>query len=216
MNCKQLLDILMSRLGSRTQLALRANCLTELILVQQNVLERDSHLPWFLQTTNTALVTPSDGVARSVALPADFLREADDGALFIIDSEGASHEVVKDDYRILEQEHGLDATSELPLQYALRTALEFFPIPLVERSLRLTYYAKAAIPTDSESSENAWLQYASDLMLAETGIVVATQHLQNPELGDSFAKLAIRARTRLFHDSVAREEAARARSAGDD
>lgn len=217
MNCSQALDLLMSRLGNRTQPSLRATCLLEMVLAQQTQLEGNEHLPWFLLSEELTTVTPSDGVERRVSLPTDFLREAEEQALLIVDSEGVEHEVVKDDYDVLIQKHGYDATSDLPLEYALSgNYVHLFPIPSVQRKLRLRCYIRDAVPQDSTSSENKWLKYAADLLIAEAGIVVASQHLQDPEMAATFAGMQQRARNRLFKAGVARDEANRMRSAGDD
>lgn len=216
MNCSQALDLLMSRLGNRTQPTLRSTCLLEMVLAQQTQLEGGLTLPWFLLSEELTTQTPSDGVERRVSLPTDFIREAEEQALLIVADDGSEKEVVKDDYDILVQKHGYDAQSTLPLEYALSgNYIHLFPIPTVQRTLRMRCYIRDAVPQDSTGSENNWLKYAADLLIAETGIVIASQHLKDPETAQTFVGMQTRARDRLFKASVARDEANRMRSAGD-
>lgn len=216
MNCKQALDLLMARLGNRTEPMLRANCLLEMVLVQQNTLEGGKTLPWFLVSEDSWTDVNVD--LRRVLLPSDFLRELDeDSLLYITDDSGEEHELIKDDYDALVEKWGNDTTSTLPEAYSVvGDYIMLFPIPSVARQIRMRYYRRDEVPTDSASSENQWLKYASDLLIAETGMVVAALHTKDDAAAGAFKVLRDRAYNRFIADNTARTEANRMRSMGDD
>ena len=214
MTGSDLLTLLMSRLGNRSETALRATCLSEMTLIQET-LEQSATLPWFLISEELSAVTPSDGVERRVAVPAGFLREVDEGALVIIDSDGDSHVLEKYDYDACIAKYGRDETSTLPEAYALvGDYFHLFPIPTVELTLYIHCYQEDDAPADN-STENQWLKYASDLLMAKTGKVVAGRHLRNTELETLFTADIPPAENRLYVNNVARAEANRDRQMGE-
>lgn len=215
MNVQSALNLLMARLGNRTETSLRANCLLEMQLVQETKLEGGPELPFFITSETISTVTPSDGIERRVEVPDDFLREIEEDALYIVEDDGSETALVKGNYDDLVEEYGSDGTGDKPLKYALvGNYFELFPIPLVERVLKMRCYLREDPPADTANSENAWFKWIPDLIIAETGLVVATLHLQDVELQAIFTGLINDARDRFGRLSTAREEAGRSRTMG--
>lgn len=57
-----------------------------------NMRELGNFLPWFLETESSGLVTVAE--QDWIALPADFLREYDEGIMLITDADGAEQKLV--------------------------------------------------------------------------------------------------------------------------
>lgn len=207
MTGQKTLDLLMSRLGNRTESELRNTCLSEMELVQSTKLEQGPIKPWFLITEATdAVLTPNE---RRLQVPDDFLSELEEeGSLYIIDENGKEHELIKKAWDENVSWHGLDATSDLPKNYSLVGGyFMIFPIPLQARTVRMRYYASQPAPQDN-NNENVWLKHASDLLIAETGLVMAGQHVQlDPDKVQRFQEMIGPAWDRINRENVSRAEA---------
>jgi hypothetical protein len=211
-NCQQILNLLMQRLGNRTEADLRASCVLEMILAQQTKLENGAITPWFLAKDSSGLVTAAS--QRSVTVPTDFIREFQEMPLYLVDSSGTRQKLLKKSWEELVDIYGLEATGQ-PLQYALvGGAFQMFPLPLQVYSLELKYAAKQGDVADDAGSENTWCKWAPDLVIAVTGEVVAAQYLQNMEMAGGFAAMEAVALRRLDTAEVARDEANRERAMG--
>lgn len=214
MTGQRILDLLMGRLGGRTSPALRATCLLEMNLVQ-DVLEGDPLKPWFLITEDSeSVLTVGE---RRLEVPEDFLCEVEDeeGGLVIVDSTGAEHPMKKDSYDFLVDKHTLEATSDLPLEYALvGKYFMIFPLPNVALTVKMRYKASQPDITD-DNNENAWCKNAADLLIAETGYVVCSKHVRDePNKIIEFSADSAKAKSRLSTDNVGRAEANRSRAMG--
>lgn len=217
MNVKESLDILMSRLGNRTDPDLRLKCLSEMKLAQE-ALEASETLPWFiLSESATAKTKAPDGMLfeRRLRLPADFIREADDEMLVTIEVDGQKRDLEKHPYDELYAHYGEQVGP--PEAYAVRGEyLMFFPKPDAEYTIEMSsYYSRQQAPIDSDSTPNAWFKHVPDLLIARAGVVVSTMHLKDAELAAVFAGYQKEAERRLFHLEVAREEANRQREMED-
>lgn len=216
MQGSKVLDLLMSRLGNRTEPALRATCLLEMQLAQEAQLEGGATLPWFL-ITEDATVSTTTG-ERRVEVPEDFIREVDqEKPLYYRPSDGSADvKLTKGSYEELMDWYKSDAEGA-PEKYALRgDYFMLFPKPDAAYTLVLPgYYARQTAPADS-SVENKWLKWAADLMVAATGEVMCIQHLQsdNTALMSSFVAMKKIAYDRLTMMEAAREEANRDRRMG--
>ena len=202
------LTLLMSRLGNRTEPELRATCLSEMKLVQETRLEQGPIKPWWMTKGLSPALTMTPG-SRVVALPADFVMELQEETSFhVTDSAGNSHPLQKRPWDELLNWFGAEANSDLPLDYALIGAnLEFFPEPNLALQITGAYYAKQTAPADN-SSENNWLKYAADLLIAETGIVMAEMHVQvEDNIVARFQNTVTRAWDRINRENTARAEA---------
>jgi hypothetical protein len=80
----------------------------------------------------------------------------------------------------------------------------FGPTPDAIYTVKMRYKAKDT--TLDTNIENQWLKYASDVVLAELGIVMAEKHMQHPKLAEAFRNDAGVAWTRLYSKHTAREE----------
>lgn len=217
MNVSDCLDLLMSRLGNRMEAGLRATCLSEMKLFQRTKLEKGPTLPWFI-LSETASSNTTAG-ERRLALPDDFLREDDESRVYLITAAGKKIELEKGEYAELtamEDSSENEAESEgQPTHYALKgNYFHLFPTPDQVYTVQFRYYAKQDDPTDTTSSENAWFEHAPDLIIAEVGVVVAGQHIQDIEKVALFQTQANEARARMFVEATAREEAGRSRRMG--
>lgn len=210
-----MLNLMMARLGGRTQPALRATMLLEANFVQQNVLEGDPIKPWFMVSEDTeATLTVGE---RRLAVPDDFMCEVEDeeGGLIIVDSNGIEHQMVKKSWDQLVDENGLEATADLPLEYALvGEYFMIFPLPNIALTVKMRYKARQDAIAD-DNTENNWLKYASDWLMAELGVVMCSKHVRDePQKLSEFAADVIRAKKRVSDENTARAEANRSRSMG--
>lgn len=209
----ELLDLLMGRLGGRSEADLRATCLLEAKMVQQTELEQGAFLPWFLidrsQTGTIAVAT------RELSQPTGFIRELEEeDAIVYTNDDSVEKEIVKKGYNELRNWFGLDATGEVPQNYSISgTKFLIFPLLTVARSCRFRCYIGDTVIND-DATETNWTKYAPDLLLAHTGYNVATKHLAWPEKAAEFADEKVKAMSRLIASHTAREEASRDRNMG--
>lgn len=213
MTGERFLDLLMGRLGGRTEATFRATCLLEAQQAQETVLEGDAFLPWFLikQDPNLALAVAT----REVAIPADFIREVeDDDALVVVDGEGIEHELEKKSLEELRGHWTPEATASVPKNYTL-VGGNFLVFPLPEEALQVKarYFARQTLIND-DAVETTWLKYASDWLLAQTGYTMASFHVRDDEKAIEFLQAISIARTRIIGENTAREEANRSRTMG--
>jgi len=203
----------MGRLGGRTEPDLRATCLLEAQYVQETELEGGPILPWFLISEDTVAVMTIE--ERRLEVPDDFLRELDDeGALVLVKEDGSEQELIKKSYDELVSWHGLTTTADYPENYALvGKYFMLFPLPLKASTVRMRYYARDVVLND-DNTENQWLKWATDLLLAATGYAVASKHIRDDEKAVEFSKDRDKAHGRLVVQHTARDEGNRDRSMG--
>jgi hypothetical protein len=214
-NTSAALDLLMARLTRSGEAELRAAALNEIILAQETELEGGPILPWFLISEEASSVTPSDGSERRIAIPTDFIREVEENALWVVDSDGKRQFITKRPFDELMAKYGSDATGELPEFYALQGGyFHLFPITTLELPVKMNYFKRAATPTDSTGSENVWFKYAADLMIACGGLAIAAEHIRDAEVVAMFEAQKTRAWARLEVMDTARAEANMSRSMG--
>ena len=200
-----LFSLLSQRLGNRADLVSRMS--TEVQLLQEVVLEKHAWLPWFLETEMASTVTVL-GEAR-IQLPDDFLSELEEQSLWIYDS------TLENPYLGLDKKDFDDMIVRFPgtgkpRAYALGADYFYLgPAPDDEYPLKMRYYAMDTV-LDS-NIENKWLKHASDVVLAELGIVMAEKHMQHFELAQTFRKDAEVAWNRLYASHIARQEVNRSR-----
>jgi hypothetical protein len=196
-----LFDLLAQRLGNRQDLVSRMA--TEVQLLQDVKLEQNYWLPWFLET-EMAYTATTAGEER-VELPADFLGEVEEQALWLYDSTASLQ------YKALRKMEYDDMIVKYPgtgtpEAYAIGANYLFVrSIPDAVYTLKMRYLARDAV-LDS-NIENQWLKYASDLVMAELGAVMAKQHMQYMELAATFENDAKLAWDRLYKAHIARQEA---------
>lgn len=196
-----LFSLLSQRLGNRADLISRME--TEVQLLQDTVLEQHAWLPWFLET-EIATATTTVGDER-VLLPVDFLIEIEEEALWVyVDTEENPYSALKKmPYDAMIARYPGPGR---PYAYALGGNYFLLRyIPDAEYIVKMRYMAKDDALTTN--IQNKWLKFASDVVLAELGIVFAEKHMQHFELAQTFRADATAAWNRLYSVHVARQEA---------
>jgi hypothetical protein len=209
----KILDMLMQRLGNKTEPELRASCVLEMQMVQEVQLEGGPVLPWFLIKDTDPAAFKTVASDRRVGVPTDFIRETEQ-PLYLINDQGAHKKLNKKTWDDMVENFGLEATGEPDSYDVIGDNFQLFPIPLKVYVLDRKYYARQTTPSDSGTLENGWMKWAPDLLLATTGTVMASQYVQSMEMAGVFAGMVAAAQTRLHMMNTAREEAARDRAMG--
>lgn len=177
------------RLGNRTDLDTRIGAMMD--QVQENFLEKGTVLPWFLLSEDSTKSTVAS--EERVAIPGDFLREYEGGALWVYDSsltkpwvklEKHPHDMLRD---MLGQQLTLEGK---PRAYSLSS--DYFrlaPIPDAAYILQMKYYKKDTLPsTLADNETNLWLTNASEMVLSWTAVKMARQLQSNSKLRDMLQK----------------------------
>ena len=210
-------ELILARLGQRqNDAALQAAAVLEMNLAQKQ-LERGAFKPWFLLSELRDVVTEA-GEER-IALPTDYLQESENGALWLVQN-GVRAELRKTDYDLGLQQYPLPG---VPKKYSLNGRyLRLHPTPDDIYSLQSQFFVSqpqitvAYNATTHGTDTNAWLTYAEDWLIAETGKALAATYTRDTELAAIFGGMAAEARTRIMTETVAREEVNYQRSMGDD
>lgn len=187
MNGNTAVNLIMSRLGNRTQASLRAIVAGEMEIVQSDLVERLDFKPWFLRETDSTLVTVAE--SDSVTLPSDFNGFDEDwGGVWWQDTSRPSY----DQWTKLEKIRYADAVAAYrddedgllgsPKVFDIANlTLLLRPVPDIVYSIKVDYYKNDTAPADSAST-NLWLTNAPKLLIAATAQIVAATHLQNADL----------------------------------
>ncbi len=205
----EVIQLVTFRLGNRSDMAARA--VLEMPLIQTQLLEGNSWLPWFLEVDTAApnsLATTAQ--TRYVTLPADFLSEMEEGHLWITVN-GARSRLVKQDFDTALARY---PESGAPVVYSLgATKIDLFPLPDAVYDLDFKYYGKDA-DMAAANVQTLWLEHASDLVIALLGEVLAGKHIRNDQLAASFKQDATEAWSRLYAKHTVRSEVNMSRSLG--
>lgn len=209
MNGSAALDLVMNRLGRRTNTELRAALILEMALVQE-VQEGGPIKYWFQRALDTSLTTTAN--SELVTLPSNFLAFDEDwGAVYVMDPDSTYPDpyikLQKDIYSDMQErfvnDDGSDS-AQLPERWAPigknssgSHQIALRAIPQDTFNLKILYYASDSAPTDAATT-NLWLTNAADLLIAETGIVAAGQYVNDKSALAVFAEQAKRARERLW------------------
>lgn len=188
MNKGELLQLLGMRLGNRTDSDILAALSLEITLAQDTLLEQNGRFkPWFLVSEFATAETVAND--SRVELPEDFIGEVEEGGLYVLNPDSQKYvELVREDYDFLAEKYA-DATPSLPKEYSLDgdKYYRLFPTPDLIYTLRQRYFEKdVAFNLVADNSQNRWLKYASDLLLAIGGQQYASKHLQNQDLAIAF------------------------------
>jgi len=187
------------RLGNRTDLdtAIQA----EMKLAQAE-LEAARTLPWFLLDTEL-YTTITDDDTTDLAVPEDFLREYESGALWVEDATTGDYtqlmKISLDDLRRVVADD-----DETTYYYALAGG-RFYLAPAADADTRLRIMCyRAADTLSADADENVWLTYNPELLLAKTGMRMA-QYLRSPELFAMFQSQYTESAMAQEQANVARE-----------
>ena len=157
-------------------------------------------LPWFLMS-EVATAAMIDGEER-VPIPNDFLGELEEGALWLYDPDADTDSqfipLSKDDLDFLKSAEPGTGTPVAYSQSGVYFRLK--PTPDSDnastKSLKLLYKSKDAILTDG-ATENSWLKYAHELMIGESGKIIA-QALRDQQAIGIFDTVITVERQRLY------------------
>lgn len=192
-------SIIAERLNNRTDL--NAAIIAEMQLAQETRLEQNGRFtPWFMLTPTIQELVTIIG-ASAIVLPDNFVSEAEEEPLWVQDVESQDFRQLRK-VSLAEGKMFYPGTGE-PKAYSFTgTLFTLYPTPDKLTTIFLRYNAKQA--SLATNIENAWLKYASDLMIAEVATVIAAQKMQNKELAAVFASARDDAWQRLFvmHESL--------------
>lgn len=212
MKTSEAVAIIKGRCSNYSSSTIDALIVTEMN-ARQKALEGGDFRPWFLLTESASTTnTASD---ERIPMPSDFIMEWEEGSMqYKLSTETEWSDLAKDDYDFLRERYG--ETAGAPKGYS--EAGENFlivPPPLYAYSWKMRYYAHQAANTLSPDSENNWLKYASDWLIAETGVIIASQYLNNKAAADAFSIQKSEAKARVEKLTVAKLEANRERMMGE-
>lgn len=203
MNFGEAVTNIAKKLGNRTDLdeSIKAE-----IKLAQAELEASRTLPWFL--LQEELYTTIAAGDKRVQIPSDFLREYENGALWVEDTDaGTFTQLTKvhfDDLRRVELITSDDDENAAPTYYALAgTFFHIVPAPAEATRLRIMCYRRADELTDP-SDTNLWLDNNPELLLAKAGMRMA-QYLRSTELYAMFQSQYTENMTSQEQANVARE-----------
>lgn len=211
----QIINLVLSRLGKREGSSyLIAQAKLELGLIQKTKLERGKHKPWFLLSTETPIVIAAN-TRLAGDLPTDFLQEWDEWPLQLYDAtntEDAYTELRKDDFDILDSQYGSNAPGTPEAYSLVGSKVAVFSLSDVEREARMIYFKREAALTD-DVQENAWTEYADDLLIGALGEVMSKYG--RSDLLQEFKNERATAEDRLYVETLSRLNAAREAYRGD-
>jgi hypothetical protein len=163
--------LIQDRLGQRTGIE---NQIVKELQAAQRRLEAGATLPWFLLKKSTALATVAN--TQTLALPAGFLLENEEGGFWIQDTDGERTFLVKGDYGTFSVDECLldsDNPVRRPTNYSLIAGvIYFFPIPTAVYPLEMTYYGADTVLT-TDAGTNLWLLNASEVLICRAGMSLA-------------------------------------------
>jgi hypothetical protein len=189
-------------LSFRTSSTTLNNEIVEALQKSQRLREMGKTLPWFLKEEDDSLsFTAND---PEIPLPTGFLREiADENLWWDGDSDDDRRELQKIDFAQGKRLY-VNTTDTNPVAYALRkSSLWLFPTPDFSGTCTWSYYKADSLLT-ADDSENSWLLYAPDLLIADAGVIVAAD-LEIESAVSKFQALARREEMALFGDIIERE-----------
>ena len=155
-------------------LGFRSDKTTEIenqILFQQQELEHEPTLPYFLRAEVTDLTSTADD--ENLAVPTGFIREWDEDVLQVENAEGAWSKLVKDSPDYLRSVY--QAETGIPVAYSydgISGNFKLFPTPDAEYTFRLTYYKQDAVL--SSNITNLWLTHQPFLLIGRVGVILAS------------------------------------------
>jgi hypothetical protein len=216
----QAITLLLARVGQRqNDTNLTATAVLEMQLAQEELeTGGKANLPWFLKQEYTDAAFKTSVSSPLLAVPLGFLREWDEVRVALFYQDAAQDDawvpVPKVNYDEGKTEFGGE-TPGAPEAYTLMgQQYRFWPDPDAEYPLKaLIYIADTAL---TSNIENAWLKHAGKLLIGKTGFVVASVHVRDEVAAAAFTLMAAQGADALTRADVAREEAGRSRSQGED
>jgi len=132
----------------------------------QASLEREPELPYFLRTEYASIPTVAGEERVAIPTASEFLMIVEDSALWRFDAaeDLKWKELTKHDLDALRRKYSATDNAE-PVAYALDNLyFRVFPIPDKVYTLKMIYYAKAAVL--DTNIENSWLEHFPQLLIS--------------------------------------------------
>jgi hypothetical protein len=197
---KQIIDLMMARLGDRAAPKLRSNVVLE-INTYVDGREMQALLPWFLVKEIELVFLPQ---TVSTPLPADFIRELEDDQPGVYVDGLMTHQMKK-----APADKMLFDNGGPPDAYAL-VGEEFFIAPRASAEpatfIRFRYLAETPdILDDDQPISNVWLKYAANVVTFGALRVIAGFQIQDPDMANRFAGEEQRALDGLWRANEARQ-----------
>ena len=210
-------DLLLGRLGNRNSGVLKQAVIDEMVFVQESILEGATELPWFLMSEKASETTvPSE---ERFSLPTDFLLEWEDGGLYIQNADGTETMLFREDWDIIKSQSDLIGEGKPTYYDIIGDYYLLRKTPDAVYTVEQRYYQRATslagIYGDAANIENKWLKHASDWLIAETGVIVASERLQSEKMAGRFEKQALKAQKRVMDKNTAIQESNKQRQMGD-
>lgn len=190
-------------LGFRQDLA---SAIVETLKEVQIQLEGTFELPWFLKAEISDATTAFPDEER-LAVPDDFIRESETGALWLYDADATT---AAGKWKLLHKDN-LDVLRTTvmgagpPIAYALDNQyFRLFPTPDAAYTIKLDYFARDTVLNNN--IENKWLKYVPNLLIGLAGLRMCTP-ANAPQAKEIFTLMATNGWTNLDHYITAREEA---------
>lgn len=195
---KQVIDLMMARLGDRAAPKLRSNVVIELNNYVDGR-EMNALLPWFLVKTVEFTFELDEA---SKPLPEDFIRELEDDQPTVFVEGVATHQMKKAPYDKLCFEGGGPSDA-----YAL-VGDEIFIAPRAGSSFQVRFRYLAETPEitdDSNPVTNQWLRYAANVVTFGALRMIAGFQIQDPAMAQRFEAEEQKALDGLWRANEARQ-----------
>lgn len=203
----ELVQLMGWRFGDRDDLEDRIEL--ELDYVQDYVLESKEWLPWFLTTEEVNVTLTAE--ERQLPLPEDFLAEIEESALWLELQDGSTVELEKMDFDVAARKY--PGVGQPIVFCRVGEFFQFFPIPDYNYTVFLRYFGKDERIRDALARPK-WLKYASDVVMAELGKIIADKHIKDAQAAAGFSADAQAGWQRLYAKHTAMQEINQARSLG--
>lgn len=176
------------------------------IRTAQTRLERRAALPSFLIKRVEGTVLQGQG---QIELPPDMLRLIDsENSPVSIKVGSAWRPLFKEDVEFAEELYGA-AGEDTPRCFVVEgDAIYLYPAADKTYPVRLRYYAAEPVLV-SPSSQNKWTSKATELLMSEAGVILASGYLQHQEAVIMFEGLRREAERNLFAADAAKDMAGR-------
>lgn len=217
-----LVGIIKMRMGNYNNVAVDEHIKTELQL-QQDVLEQEASLPWFLVKQADVACTAGSGLVPELTVDrggvtCDFLAEYEEEYPSIyMTAEGYEKRVyiAKEDHNALYSGQTILGSTH----YAVNTReapagrFEVMPAPTEDwHFVQSAYFAD--VPLDSDIA-NLWTKYAPDLLIAVVGVIISGQYTALEKFEAKFQRQEAAARLRMAKINTMKEEENLRRKLGD-
>ena len=127
--------------------------------------------PFFLKTEEATSATVAS--EQRVPLPTGWLADWEEGGLYITDSAGAEHELIKNDYDALKTAYR-EYDPTLPASFATDGLYyRLFPTPDAVYPLRQIFYKRdTGIASLAGSGTNKWLTHSPWILIGKTAVLL--------------------------------------------